>query len=992
MADAIVSDIYIDTSKKQQTEQNNNINNNNVTTTTQSTTDYSISSTTTSDTTTDLTVSTDSFTINGGSISNPSSPASAFTLHFESTSSQGGGQNSSSTPRVNSGIKTYPLHESAYKGEYDRLVSLILFIQGKVNSLKSPSNSPQGPSLRGHHYPHISHSTISTYYKNNPHPQPTEQNLHEFTGVNSLDDKFTTALHHAAFNGHKQCVKLLLASHAYPDVKDVDGCTPLHNAAFNGYRSVIQLLIECGADVNSQDIDQNTALHKCTFSGHHKCAELLLDNGCDIEARDSHGITPLLKSAVNKHFKCLVLLLDKGADVNSKDNSNTTALHQACYKGSDRCVSLLISRGADVNCYDKEGYSPLHNAVYNGFEECSRILLDKGANIDQRALDGCSPLHYAASNGSEQCLSLLIRRGCKLDITDVKRGRTALHYAASKGHLGCVELLLKAGADSNIKDFSHKSPKNLTQNQEIISLLSAYQDLEHKSKRRPSKSSSKHKHSPSNTSTTSTPPTTPSPVPHNKERSSSISTSVQQTTVLTNNNTTAVTTTTTIAVPIQTTNTVPVPKDSLSGSITTTTTTSNNNITNNNNLTLSTSPNSITQNQVTTVSSPNINSSNHQSDETISRSNSNDSISTTITVATNNSNNNNSKENSTDMGSPEIKPKLDIYGFVKTSNGGGGIEEVRTKKLEKREKFWLKLIKEGSSLKKSSLANKVRDKLPKGIPSSVRGCVWQRLVNTTEIKNKAKITYKELLEKQPLPSIHIQIQKDLNRTFPKHSLFIEKGGMGQQILCNILTAFSIYNPEVGYCQGMGFITCLLMIYMAEEDAFWGLVQITEKYGMSEMWKTDFPYLQTSFTIFEQLLAEIFPSISSHLKKQNVFTPLYSTQWFICLLIYNLPFPIIIRVWDMFLYDGLIIIFAAALALFKMNEEQILKFEFEEIVALLKFASEDKDAGSKIDINTFIKHIVHYRNKIKHTIKDPNLIKDPNDSISPTTNGTTNSHK
>lgn len=29
-------------------------------------------------------------------------------------------------------------------------------------------------------------------------------------------------------------------------------------------------------------------------------------------------------------------------------------------------------------------------------------------------------------------------------------------------------------------------------------------------------------------------------------------------------------------------------------------------------------------------------------------------------------------------------------------------------------------------------------------------------------------------------------------------------------------AYSLYNPEVGYCQGMGFITALMLCYMPEE--------------------------------------------------------------------------------------------------------------------------------------------------------------------------------
>lgn len=38
----------------------------------------------------------------------------------------------------------------------------------------------------------------------------------------------------------------------------------------------------------------------------------------------------------------------------------------------------------------------------------------------------------------------------------------------------------------------------------------------------------------------------------------------------------------------------------------------------------------------------------------------------------------------------------------------------------------------------------------------------------------------------------------------------------QQALFNVLSAYSMYNTEVGYCQGMSQIAALLLMYMNEE--------------------------------------------------------------------------------------------------------------------------------------------------------------------------------
>jgi len=38
----------------------------------------------------------------------------------------------------------------------------------------------------------------------------------------------------------------------------------------------------------------------------------------------------------------------------------------------------------------------------------------------------------------------------------------------------------------------------------------------------------------------------------------------------------------------------------------------------------------------------------------------------------------------------------------------------------------------------------------------------------------------------------------------------------QRSLSNVLKVYAIHDPEVGYCQGMGFTTALLLMYMEEE--------------------------------------------------------------------------------------------------------------------------------------------------------------------------------
>ena len=78
--------------------------------------------------------------------------------------------------------------------------------------------------------------------------------------------------------------------------------------------------------------------------------------------------------------------------------------------------------------------------------------------------------------------------------------------------------------------------------------------------------------------------------------------------------------------------------------------------------------------------------------------------------------------------------------------------------------------------------------------------------------------YDELAYSTHIPEQDIRdtILRDINRTFPRHAMFSEVG-KGQDSLRRVLCAYSLYDEEVGYCQGLGFITAMFLTYMPEEE-------------------------------------------------------------------------------------------------------------------------------------------------------------------------------
>ena len=63
------------------------------------------------------------------------------------------------------------------------------------------------------------------------------------------------------------------------------------------------------------------------------------------------------------------------------------------------------------------------------------------------------------------------------------------------------------------------------------------------------------------------------------------------------------------------------------------------------------------------------------------------------------------------------------------------------------------------------------------------------------------------------------------------------------MMCGVAVAYSVYNQEVGYCQGMSQVAALLLMYMDEEDAFWAMSSLMAdtKYAMHGECVPDVPY-------------------------------------------------------------------------------------------------------------------------------------------------------
>ncbi|CRL02912.1 CLUMA_CG015881, isoform A [Clunio marinus] len=218
-----------------------------------------------------------------------------------------------------------------------------------------------------------------------------------------------------------------------------------------------------------------------------------------------------------------------------------------------------------------------------------------------------------------------------------------------------------------------------------------------------------------------------------------------------------------------------------------------------------------------------------------------------------------------------------------------------------------------------------------GIPEALRCQLWQKL-SYTENRQDLTDKYRILITKET--KCEDIILRDVNRTFPAHEFFRDDGN-GQESLYKVSRAYSAYDEEVGYCQGLSFIAATLLLHMPEEESFSVLVSIMYDYGLRELYKTNFENLSLRLFQFTCMLRDQSPDLYEHFATQKVEVHMFASQWFLTLFTARFPLPFVFQCIDLFLLDGINVLFQIAFALLSVCRKDLLSKDFESILKYIR---------------------------------------------------------
>ncbi|KAI7847195.1 rab-GTPase-TBC domain-containing protein [Circinella umbellata] len=307
--------------------------------------------------------------------------------------------------------------------------------------------------------------------------------------------------------------------------------------------------------------------------------------------------------------------------------------------------------------------------------------------------------------------------------------------------------------------------------------------------------------------------------------------------------------------------------------------------------------------------------------------------------------------------------KKDQYGFIKGSQWisveeQDNFEKIYQPVVNRRQQKWRRLIAENNG-EWPQPSSKFKRFIRKGIPADLRGQAWLHYSGAETKKFANPGVYRDYVERAEAMGLENEfldiIERDLHRTFPDNIRFkstpspTKTNGEGEgssnrkedvpaiQSLRRILSAFSIYAPEIGYCQSLNYIAGLLLLFMNEEDAFWTFVVLVQDILPPNIYDVTMEGANIDQTVLMMLLSERCPHIWNRMSSGKSFweceeadgnngmptTTLVTSHWFLTLFINILPIESVLRVWDCLFYEGQRVLFRVALAIFKMNEREVL---------------------------------------------------------------------
>lgn len=123
--------------------------------------------------------------------------------------------------------------------------------------------------------------------------------------------------------------------------------------------------------------------------------------------------------------------------------------------------------------------------------------------------------------------------------------------------------------------------------------------------------------------------------------------------------------------------------------------------------------------------------------------------------------------------------------------------------------------------------------------------------------------------------------------------------------------------------------------MPEEEAFCVLISLMYDYGLRKFYKDGFENLYLRLYQLNRLMKEQLPKLYEHFERIGIETHMFASQWFLTLFTARFPLYFVFHILDVFLLEGMPILFQVALTLLAVCENELRQLDFEGVLKFVR---------------------------------------------------------
>ncbi|XP_076767785.1 small G protein signaling modulator 3 isoform X5 [Arvicanthis niloticus] len=177
-------------------------------------------------------------------------------------------------------------------------------------------------------------------------------------------------------------------------------------------------------------------------------------------------------------------------------------------------------------------------------------------------------------------------------------------------------------------------------------------------------------------------------------------------------------------------------------------------------------------------------------------------------------------------------------------------------------------------------SEKLRSLVLAGIPHGMRPQLWMRLSGALQKKRNSELSYREIVK-------------------------------------NSSNDETIAAKQVAAC---------LLLFLEEEDAFWMMCAIIEDLLPASYFNTTLLGVQTDQRVLRHLIVQYLPRLDKLLQEHDIELSLITLHWFLTAFASVVHIRLLLRIWDLFFYEGSLVLFQTTLGMLRLKEEELIQSE------------------------------------------------------------------